>query len=736
MAGSIVLKTFKGGNVTPQNDAIIYQTVIPGAGVFKGCEVTCARGNILHISQGFGMIKGRFFEMYENEVSVQLAETGQTLEGRLYIHMDLSNADEPIKVIAETGETLPALMADANVNYNNSAYDMELAEFKVDAAGVLDLTQTFPAVQAGGGSGGGGGTGIQRDTPYVLGDIVSTGSAPGWCSLVCTQAGTTAVAEPNGYTQITKVGDKVLDGSCIFTARSIFRELDAAVEKLGKTAEDLGQLKEEFEETKSDTGTLVFKLMSLEEYTALETYDPNTMYYCYAKGNPAQIKAIYLGENVIFATGVTVNYHIDTGTVIRQTAALSNDLVANAPTASLEGYTFVGWREDNAPNKAILKKKILDTEEAVNLYAVFKRQITIGMLGNGGTLIDGKKAEELNDTLYYNNGNAESEGITVPECPFEWEGKSFCGWNTDSYSDPTYIPGEKGTFKDDSFLFPMFVDTVYDFPYTGTYVPFTIPADGIYEFELFGAAGGDVSATIDNEQKTAKGGKGGHVKAYKKMKKGDLIYIYNGGRANGTSAGANGGGRGYSYSGSSSAKHYGAAGGGATHVALYPYELGYSTTGTNASRSLNYTYRENILLVAGGGGGAGISGSTYTGYADPTQNYTLGAHEGGDGGGDRGGDGSSGVLGGRQVSTGSSENTNFGQGAGNSGTSTTYSGGGGGWFGGNYGTNGSSGAGGSGYVGGMPPFTLDKVYYGTVNEAGKNEGNGYSYIRYVKCVKV
>ena len=59
----IKLKTFKGGNVTPQNDAIIYQTVFPGAGAFKGCEVSVARNNVLHISQGFGMIKGRFFEM-------------------------------------------------------------------------------------------------------------------------------------------------------------------------------------------------------------------------------------------------------------------------------------------------------------------------------------------------------------------------------------------------------------------------------------------------------------------------------------------------------------------------------------------------------------------------------------------------------------------------------------------------------------------------------------------------
>ena len=82
---SIVLKTFKGGNVTPLNDAIIFQTAIPGAGIFKGCEVTAARGNILHLSQGYGIIKGRFFEMYENEVSVQLAETGHTLNGQIYL---------------------------------------------------------------------------------------------------------------------------------------------------------------------------------------------------------------------------------------------------------------------------------------------------------------------------------------------------------------------------------------------------------------------------------------------------------------------------------------------------------------------------------------------------------------------------------------------------------------------------------------------------------------------------
>ena len=70
MANNIVLKTYKGGNVTPQDDAIIHETTVPVNGIFKGCEVSHARGNVLRISQGFGMIKGRFFEVYESEIAV------------------------------------------------------------------------------------------------------------------------------------------------------------------------------------------------------------------------------------------------------------------------------------------------------------------------------------------------------------------------------------------------------------------------------------------------------------------------------------------------------------------------------------------------------------------------------------------------------------------------------------------------------------------------------------------
>ena len=40
MANNIVLKTYKGGNVTPQDDAIIHDVAIATNGVFKGCEVS------------------------------------------------------------------------------------------------------------------------------------------------------------------------------------------------------------------------------------------------------------------------------------------------------------------------------------------------------------------------------------------------------------------------------------------------------------------------------------------------------------------------------------------------------------------------------------------------------------------------------------------------------------------------------------------------------------------------
>lgn len=711
MANNIVLKTYKGGNVTPQDDAIIHDVAIATNGIFKGCEVSHARGNVLRVSQGFGMIKGRFFEVYESEVPVQLATAGQTLNGRIYIHMDLANADEPIMLLAQTAKELPALDMDADVNYNNSSFDIQLAAFEVSSSEISNLTQTFTKILPGaGGSGGGGGNSLMRDTQYALGDTATVAAAPGWVTLVCTQAGTTALAEPTTYATIQNVGDSILDGSCVFTARNIIGELDDALAALTEMDASVNELSERVDEAMSSSGNLVTKIISLTEYKALETYNENCIYLCYEDANTQKITHIYLGENTIFFDGVTVTYQMDTGEAESLHLDDGADVLALAPTAAKDGYDFVGWKKDTEANGKVLTSCTVETEGDFTLYAVFKRNISIGMFPNGGTLIEGKSESTLETSCYYNNGNSLSEEVTIPECPYEWEDKSFCGW---SCNGALYKPGQKGSFTDDNFMVPEWVDTVYDFPFTGNYVAFTIPADGIYEFEVWGAKGADAFKSTDV---VGEGGLGGHAKGYKKMTKGEKIYIYNGGRPTSQTYGAaNGGGNGNSYSSYGT----GAAGGGATSIMTRSGVI----ASTGSSQSTNYNNREKeILIIAGGGGGGGVT-------SDGVMN------KGGDGGGDRGEDGSGGALGGRQISTSSSEYYNFGTAQqSSSSSSNTYSGGGGGFFGGSYGTRGESGAGGSGYVGGVAAFTHNKKYYPTLNEVGVNDGDGYSFIRYVEIV--
>ena len=706
MADNITLKTYKGGNVTPQDDAIIYETAIPGSGIFKGCEVTYARGNVLHISQGFGMIRGRFFEVYETEIDVRLADVGETLQGRVYIHLDLSNADEPIKILAQAAAELPPLDADVNINYNNSSYDLELAIFTVSSAGLDGLTKVFPTLKAGSGGGGGGGETLTRATAYAVGDAVTAVGAPGWATFVCTQAGTTAASEPSGYSRITKVGDRVLDGTAVFTARNIIGELDGVISTTETLEESMQTLDERVTEMMSSTG-LVMKLVSLDEYRAMESYSATTIYLCYEDETTKRVTRIFVGEDRVYAAGVKVTYQIDTGYSLERTVPDREDAIAAAPNAALEGYTFVGWRQDDSAEKKVLSEFIISSEEPVTLYAVFKKQMPIGLMPNGGTLAESGAEESFTAFCYYNNGNSQSEPTTVPASPYTRKNMSFCGWSIDSLSTPSYKPGEKGVFPAGATLYAMWVTTEYDFVYTGSYVQFTIPQDGIYEFEVWGGSGGD--AKVD--ALVAEGGLGGHSKGYKKMKKDEVLYIYNGGAANGTSPGTNGGGGGSNYA---SGKQYGAGGGGSTHVATRSGALGYGN-----SSGLNYTNRECVLIVAGGGGGGGIDNGAI--------------HKGGHGGGERGGDGSGGALGGRQISTGSSPSTNFGYAPTYSYSNTAESGGGGGWFGGNYGLRGESGAGGSGYVDGVAPFTHNGKYYPAETEAGVNEGHGRAFIRYVEC---
>ena len=148
------------------------------------------------------------------------------------------------------------------------------------------------------------------------------------------------------------------------------------------------------------------------------------------------------------------------------------------------------------------------------------------------------------------------------------------------------------------------------------YYTYTVPVDGEYKLQVWGAQGG-YRSTQEN------GGKGGYSEGIIKLTKGTNLYVYVGGAGgNSTSkentiqaGGYNGGGYRYGYKG----------GGGATDIRFV---------------SGNWNSRESLLsrvIVAGGGGsdGAADKEGMYAGGrigGSSTQNYTAISEYGGKGG--------------------------------------------------------------------------------------------------------
>jgi hypothetical protein len=144
----ISLVTFAGQTVTPQDDALIYESALTSSGMIYGGAVTIKTANTLHVAAGHGALCGRKFTIEETDIPVSLTASG-TLDGRVYIHMDLSDTDEPISFMVETAETLTPVVQDNNVNIVNGVYEINLATFTVDTStldNLVDVTPVIPSV--------------------------------------------------------------------------------------------------------------------------------------------------------------------------------------------------------------------------------------------------------------------------------------------------------------------------------------------------------------------------------------------------------------------------------------------------------------------------------------------------------------------------------------------------------------------------------------------------------------
>ena len=138
MANEISLVTASGRTVTPKDDGIIYEVFSPGNGIIYGGAVTINDSSTLHITAGHGIVCGRKFTIDDSDIPVALSGSGSLL-GRLYIHLDLADAADPITLLVETGESLTPVVQDADVNINNGVFEINLATFDVDTVTISNL---------------------------------------------------------------------------------------------------------------------------------------------------------------------------------------------------------------------------------------------------------------------------------------------------------------------------------------------------------------------------------------------------------------------------------------------------------------------------------------------------------------------------------------------------------------------------------------------------------------------
>ena len=142
----INLVTYYSSTVTPQDDALIYENALPASGMIYGGNVTIKNANTLHITAGHGALCGRKFTIEEADIPVILTSSG-TLNGRLYIHMDLSDTGSPISLEIERAASLTPVIQQSNVNINDGIYEINLATFQISTSTVSNLVNVAPFIK-------------------------------------------------------------------------------------------------------------------------------------------------------------------------------------------------------------------------------------------------------------------------------------------------------------------------------------------------------------------------------------------------------------------------------------------------------------------------------------------------------------------------------------------------------------------------------------------------------------
>ncbi len=141
---SVALKHLSGAQVSPADDARLYDLILTGqTGIVEGCAVTHLGSNQLQISAGWGVCHGRVFVVQQETINATVSSSG-TVSGRLLLHIDVT-ADNPAVFQTQAAASLPPLTQE-DINGNGTIYEIEMATYNISQVLISNLKMKFRTI--------------------------------------------------------------------------------------------------------------------------------------------------------------------------------------------------------------------------------------------------------------------------------------------------------------------------------------------------------------------------------------------------------------------------------------------------------------------------------------------------------------------------------------------------------------------------------------------------------------
>lgn len=139
----------------------------------------------------------------------------------------------------------------------------------------------------------------------------------------------------------------------------------------------------------------------------------------------AKVQRAYLGDVLVYSTGNTVTYHVDTGATYQEEMEEGESCLSPKTfTPAKAGWTFAGWRQDTAASGSVLSSLAMGNTP-ITLYAVFYQIITLSYDGNGAS---GGSTAAQSSTRYWNSGNVANPTFILSANGFSRSGYNFTAW--------------------------------------------------------------------------------------------------------------------------------------------------------------------------------------------------------------------------------------------------------------------------------------------------------------------